>query len=112
MLQEGLTPKFELAVNFRVTQVVDKTLGIHGAIPKRIFVEAHNKNHGNKIAPSLAGSINLDVFWRRPQLPRPGFARGYRLRGRARSLTCLPEGGSKTRPTFPAIHFQPGIFNL
>jgi acetamidase/formamidase len=27
-----------IAVNFRVTQVVDQTLGIHGMIPKRIFV--------------------------------------------------------------------------
>jgi len=31
-----------IAVNFRVTQVVDKTLGVHGAIPKRIFLNDPN----------------------------------------------------------------------
>lgn len=31
-----------IAVNFRVTQVVDQTLGIHGMIPKRIFVNDHD----------------------------------------------------------------------
>lgn len=27
-----------MAVNFRVTQVVDKTLGIHAMIPKKLFI--------------------------------------------------------------------------
>jgi acetamidase/formamidase len=31
-----------IAVNFRVTQVVDQTLGIHGMIPKKIFVNDHD----------------------------------------------------------------------
>ena len=31
-----------IAVDFRVTQVVDKTLGIHGMIPKRLFVKDAN----------------------------------------------------------------------
>jgi len=31
-----------IAVDFRVTQVVDKTLGIHGMIPKRLFVKDPN----------------------------------------------------------------------
>ena len=28
-----------IAVNFRVTQVVDKTLGIHSMIPKKLFIK-------------------------------------------------------------------------
>jgi acetamidase/formamidase len=31
-----------IAVDFRVTQVVDKTLGIHGMIPKKLFVNDSN----------------------------------------------------------------------
>ncbi len=31
-----------IAVDFRVTQVVDKTLGIHGMIPKKLFVKDAN----------------------------------------------------------------------
>ena len=31
-----------IAVDFRVTQVVDKTLGIHGMIPKKLFVKDSN----------------------------------------------------------------------
>ncbi len=31
-----------IAVDFRVTQVVDKTLGIHGMIPKKLFVKDGN----------------------------------------------------------------------
>ncbi len=31
-----------IAVNFRVTQVVDKTLGIHAMVPKKIFVKDPN----------------------------------------------------------------------
>jgi acetamidase/formamidase len=31
-----------IAVDFRVTQVVDKTLGIHSMIPKKLFIKDGN----------------------------------------------------------------------
>lgn len=31
-----------IAVKYRITQVVDQTLGIHGMIPKRLFINDHN----------------------------------------------------------------------
>ncbi len=45
-------PLCSIAVSYRVTQVVDRTLGVHGMMPKRIFTN------------------ESDSYWYRPD-PRP-----------------------------------------